>query len=99
MNKLTFFNILIIGRSNVGKSTLFNKLINRTTSITDNNPGTTRDFKYVDFYLSDLLVRLYDTAGCDLLLPENFLQKDIMSINEHLITDADLILFDFLIFR
>ncbi len=93
MNKLTLFNILIIGRSNVGKSTLFNRLLNRTKSITDNNPGTTRDFKYVDFYLNDLLVRLYDTAGCDLLSPESFLQKDIMYINENLLKDADLILF------
>ena len=93
MNKLTLFNVSIIGRSNVGKSTLFNRLLNRTTSITDNNPGTTRDFKYVDFYLNDLLVRLYDTAGCDLLSPESFLQKDIMYINKKLLTDADLILF------
>ena len=93
MNKLTLFNVLIIGRSNVGKSTLFNRLLNRTTSITDNNPGTTRDFKYVDFYLHDLLVRLYDTAGCDLLSPESFLQKDIMYINDNLLTDTDLILF------
>ena len=93
MNKLTLFNVLIIGRSNVGKSTLFNRLLNRTKSITDNNPGTTRDFKYVDFYLNDLLVRLYDTAGCDLLSPESFLQKDIMYINENLLKDADLILF------
>ena len=93
MNKLTLFNVLIIGRSNVGKSTLFNRLLNKTTSITDNNPGTTRDFKYVDFYLNDLLVRLYDTAGCDLLSPESFLQKDIMYINDNLLTDTDLILF------
>ena len=90
---MTSFNVLIIGRSNVGKSTLFNRLLNRKTSITDNNPGTTRDFKYVDFYLNDLLVRLYDTAGCDLLSPKSFLQKDIMHINEKLLTDADLILF------
>ena len=90
---MTLFNILIIGRSNVGKSTLFNRLLNRSTSIIDNNPGTTRDFKYVDFYLNDLLLRLYDTAGCDLLSPESSFQKDIMHINENLLTDADLILF------
>ena len=90
---MTLFNILIIGRSNVGKSTLFNRLLNRSTSIIDNNPGTTRDFKYVDFYLNDLLLRLYDTAGCDLLSPESSFQKDIIHINENLLTDADLILF------
>ncbi|MFL2802007.1 MAG: ribosome biogenesis GTPase Der [Paracoccaceae bacterium] len=87
------FNILIIGRSNVGKSTLFNRLLNKTKSITDNNPGTTRDFKYYDFYLSNQLVRLFDTAGCDLLTPEKFLQKDIKSKNENLLADCDLILF------
>ena len=90
---MALFNILIIGRSNVGKSTLFNRLLNRSTSIIDNNPGTTRDFKYVDFYLNDLLLRLYDTAGCDLLSPDSSFQKDIMHINENLLTDADLILF------
>ena len=93
MNKLTLFNVLIIGRSNVGKSTLFNRLLNRSTSIIDNNPGTTRDFKYADFYLNDMLLRLYDTAGCDLLSPESSFQKDIIHINEKLLTDADLILF------
>ena len=93
MKKLTLFNVLIIGRSNVGKSTLFNRLLNRSTSITDNNPGTTRDFRYFDFYLSDILVRLYDTAGCDLLSPGNFLQKDIKSLNENLLINADLVLF------
>ena len=90
---MTQFNILITGRSNVGKSTLFNRLLNGTKSITNNNPGTTRDYKSYDFYLNNLSVRLYDTAGCDLISPNNFLQKEIMIFNEKLIIDSDLILF------
>ena len=65
--ELTQFNVLITGRSNVGKSTLFNRLLNGTKSITNNNPGTTRDYKSYEFYLNNLPVRLYDTAGCDLI--------------------------------
>ena len=38
-------------------------------------------------------MRLYDTAGCDLNSPNNFLQKEIMIFNEKLIIDSDLILF------
>ena len=87
------YNVLITGRSNVGKSTLFNRLLNGTKSITNNNPGTTRDYKSYDFYLNNLSVRLYDTAGCDLISPNNFLQKEIMFLNEKLIINSDLILF------
>ena len=83
--ELTQYNVLITGRSNVGKSTLFNRLLNGTKSITNNNPGTTRDYKSYDFNLNDLSVRLYDTAGCDLNSPNNFLQKEIMIFNEKLI--------------
>ena len=86
-------NIVIVGRSNVGKSTLFNRLLNGTKSITNNNPGTTRDYKSYEFYLNNLSVRLYDTAGCDLISPNNFLQKEIMFLNEKLIINSDLILF------
>ena len=91
--ELTQYNVLITGRSNVGKSTLFNRLLNGTKSITNNTPGTTRDYKSYDFNLNDLSVRLYDTAGCDLNSPNNFLQKEIMIFNEKLIIDSDLILF------
>ena len=87
------FNVLITGRSNVGKSTLFNRLLNGTKSITNNNPGTTRDYKSYEFYLNNLPVKLYDTAGCDLISPNNFLQKEIMLLNEKLIINSDLILF------
>ena len=90
--KLTIFNVLIVGRSNVGKSTLFNRLLNSTKSITNNYPGTTRDFRFYDFKLNDLSVRLYDTAGYDIISPENFLQKEIIVINGQLIANCDLIL-------
>ncbi len=93
MCQLSSFNILIIGRSNVGKSTLFNRLLNKTSSITNNTPGTTRDFKFADFYLSNSLVRLYDTAGFDLVSSANFLQKEINFINQRLLKEANLILF------
>ena len=92
MSELTFFKILIVGRSNVGKSTLFNRLSNKSTSIIHDSAGTTRDFKFFDIYLSNFLLRIYDTAGFDFTSSENFLQKEINFINEKLLLDADLLL-------
>ena len=63
MNKLTLFNVLIIGRSNVGKSTLLNALAGREAAITSEQAGTTRDIIEVKMDLDGLPVTMLDTAG------------------------------------
>jgi tRNA modification GTPase len=57
------FAVLIIGRTNVGKSTLFNMMIGYDRAITHEKPGTTRDYigEYIE--LSGSYICLYDTAG------------------------------------
>ena len=58
--------IALVGRPNVGKSTLFNRLIKKRRAITDATPGVTRDPIFEDWHLDDMLVRLVDTGGVKL---------------------------------
>ena len=55
--------IVIIGDSNVGKSTLFNSLLGRDRAIVSNKPGTTRDVIEGSVHISNHLITLVDTAG------------------------------------
>ena len=55
--------IAIIGRPNVGKSTLFNRLAGRKLAIVDDRPGVTRDRREAEGRLGDLDLTLIDTAG------------------------------------
>ena len=57
------FGIALVGRPNVGKSTLFNRLIGEDRSITHDMPGTTRDSIFVPFNINDKEYVLIDTAG------------------------------------
>ena len=57
--------IVIFGRPNVGKSTLFNRLVKRKAAIVADIPGVTRDNKSLPAKLGKLDFILYDTAGFD----------------------------------
>ena len=57
--------VAIVGRPNVGKSTLFNKLIGRRLSIVDDTPGVTRDRIYGDCEWNDRKILLVDTGGIE----------------------------------
>src|SRR6201994_2302719 len=59
------FAIAIIGRPNVGKSTLFNRLVGQKLALVDDMPGVTRDRREGDGKLGDLEFTLIDTAGLD----------------------------------
>lgn len=59
------FAVAILGRPNVGKSTLFNRLVGRPQALVDRTPGLTRDRREGDARLSDLRFRAIDTAGLE----------------------------------
>ena len=57
------FTIAIIGRPNVGKSTLFNRLVGQKLALVDDEPGVTRDRREGEAKLGDLTFAIIDTAG------------------------------------
>src|ERR1700739_3826605 len=57
--------VAIIGRPNVGKSTLFNRLVGRRLALVDDRPGVTRDRREGDAQLGDLAFKGIDTAGLE----------------------------------
>src|ERR1700754_4864916 len=59
------FTFAIIGRPNVGKSTLFNRLVGQKLALVDDQPGVTRDRREGQGRLGDLNFTIIDTAGLD----------------------------------
>jgi len=57
--------LVILGRPNVGKSTLFNRLVGRHAALVDNTPGLTRDWREGQGRIGDIDVRVIDTAGLE----------------------------------
>ena len=55
--------LAIVGRPNVGKSTLYNRLTGTHHAIVDDQPGVTRDRREGEAYLASMQFRLIDTAG------------------------------------
>ncbi|HEV2300705.1 MAG TPA: ribosome biogenesis GTPase Der [Stellaceae bacterium] len=64
------FSVAILGRPNVGKSTLFNRLVGRRLALVADTPGLTRDRREGEGRLADLEFRLFDTAGLEEAAPE-----------------------------
>ena len=64
------FTIAIVGRPNVGKSTLFNRLVGRRVALVDDRPGVTRDRREGEARLGDLDFTVIDTAGLEESAPE-----------------------------
>ncbi|HWB49877.1 MAG TPA: ribosome biogenesis GTPase Der [Stellaceae bacterium] len=63
------FTVAILGRPNVGKSTLFNRLVGRRAALVDDMPGVTRDRREGQGRIADLEFRVIDTAGLEEAAP------------------------------
>ena len=67
--------VAIIGRPNVGKSTLFNRLVGRRLALVDDRPGVTRDWREGAGRLGDLRFTVVDTAGFDEASPDSLVGR------------------------
>lgn len=88
------FTLAIIGRPNVGKSTLFNRLVGQKLALVDDAPGVTRDRREGEGRLGDLNFTLIDTAGLD-EGPKGSLTARMQEQTETAIELADALLFVF----
>ncbi|MGE4371538.1 MAG: ribosome biogenesis GTPase Der [Xanthobacter sp.] len=86
------FTLAIIGRPNVGKSTLFNRLVGKKLALVDDRPGVTRDRREGEAHLGDLSFRIVDTAGLEEAGPAT-LEGRMRAQTEAAIGDADALLF------
>jgi len=89
---LTLPTVVIAGRPNVGKSTLFNKLAGRRFAIVSDTPGVTRDRKEAEALLRGKRVRLIDTAGLEEAAPDT-LPGRMRASSEAAVAQADLVVF------
>ncbi|MBX3523188.1 MAG: ribosome biogenesis GTPase Der [Xanthobacteraceae bacterium] len=85
-------SIAIVGRPNVGKSTLFNRLVGQRVALVDDTPGVTRDRREGEGKLGDLKFRIFDTAGFEEAGAESLAGR-MRAQTESAIADADAILF------
>ena len=86
--------VAIVGRPNVGKSTLFNRLAGRKIAIVHDKPGVTRDRKEAEAKLRDINMKIIDTAGFE-YSKEDSLEKRMWQQTEKAIKEADVCLFLF----
>jgi GTPase len=86
------FTVAIVGRPNVGKSTLFNRLVGRRLALVDDLPGVTRDRREGDAKLGDLQFKAIDTAGLEDAARES-LSARMQAQTAAAVTQADAVLF------
>jgi GTP-binding protein len=84
--------VAIVGRPNVGKSTLFNRLVGRRVALVDDQPGVTRDLREGDARIGDLRFTVIDTAGLEEADADS-LPGRMRALTERAVDEADVALF------
>ncbi len=83
-------NVALVGKPNVGKSSLLNYLLKESRAIVSHIPGTTRDIIREDVSIDGILFRLYDTAG--IRISEDIIEKEGVLRSRQAVKDADIVL-------
>jgi GTPase len=86
------FTVAIVGRPNVGKSTLFNRLVGKRLALVDDLPGVTRDRREAQARLGDLTFAVIDTAGLEEAVAETLTAR-MQEQTEAAIAAADAVMF------
>src|ERR1043165_5824526 len=86
------FTLAIVGRPNVGESTLFNRLVGKRLALVDDRPGVTRDRREGEGRLGDLSFTVVDTAGFDEAAPGSLTSR-MVAQTELAIESADAVAF------
>lgn len=84
-------NVAIVGKPNVGKSSLLNYFLKESRAIVSEIPGTTRDVIREEVSVDGILFRLYDTAG--IRLTENTVEKEGVKRSREAVKEADIVFF------
>ena len=86
--------VAVVGRPNVGKSTLFNAIVNKRISIVEDIPGVTRDRIYFDAEWLNREFTMIDTGGIEFVTENSHVIPKMMRLQAELaIEEADVILF------
>jgi GTP-binding protein len=86
------FTVAIAGRPNVGKSTLFNRLIGKAMALVHDTPGVTRDWREGEGSLFDLKFRVLDTAGLENARPKGSMAERTAARTKEALTKTNVIL-------
>jgi len=86
------FTLALVGRPNVGKSTLFNRLVGKRLALVDDQPGVTRDLREGEARLGDLRFTVIDTAGLENVTDDS-LQGRMRRLTERAVEMVDVCLF------
>lgn len=85
-------NVVIVGRPNVGKSTLFNRLAGKKLALVDDTPGLTRDWRSAEARVGGLAFNVIDTAGLEDVFDDS-LEARMRRQTERALEAADVVLF------
>lgn len=84
-------NVALVGKPNVGKSSLLNYLLKESRAIVSEIPGTTRDIIREELTIDGILFKLYDTAG--LRITEDKIEKEGVMRSRKAVKEADIVIF------